>query len=170
MEISVNLEDSSSIKPQNLSEFSCRICFESETDSNPLIFPCKCSGSMKYIHEACLKIWLLSQDKDLNSAECDICKTRFTMKIKLTTKCNCKNYWNECLGMFIFPVLLILMTSILMVILLFLVQGIQSGKSSAGEQTYLILLIIACAVIIIIVLVIFIKSIKRGCCSSEMTS
>ena len=72
--------------------------------------------------------------------------------------------------MFIFPVLLILMSSILMVIILFLIQGIESNKSSAGEQTYLILLIIACAIIITIILVIFVKSIRRGCCSAEMVS
>ena len=125
---------------------------------------------MKYIHEECLKIWLLSQDKDLSTSECDVCKTLFTMKINTATKCTCKNYWNECLGMFIFPVLLVLMASILTVILLFLIQGIQDHKSSAGEQTYLILLMLACAVIVIIIFIIFIKSVKRGCFSTELVS
>ena len=38
----------------------CRICYMTETDSkiNPLIKPCKCSGSMKYIHYKCLLHWL----------------------------------------------------------------------------------------------------------------
>ena len=37
----------------------CRICYlEEETDSNPLIQPCLCSGSLKYIHLDCLKKWI----------------------------------------------------------------------------------------------------------------
>jgi len=38
----------------------CRICLSGEEDSkkNPLICPCICKGSMKYIHYYCLKNWL----------------------------------------------------------------------------------------------------------------
>ena len=38
----------------------CRICYvgEIENNCNPLIKPCKCSGSMKYIHYKCLLHWL----------------------------------------------------------------------------------------------------------------
>lgn len=165
-----NIDNSPSLKPSQITEILCRVCFEAESDSHKLISPCKCSGSMKYIHEECLKIWLLSQDKDLNISECDVCKAKFIMKIITVTQCTCKNYWKECLGMFIFPILLILMSSILMVMLLFLIQGIKSKKSSADEQTYLILLVIACTIIIVILLIIFIKKIKRDCYSSKIVS
>ena len=38
----------------------CRICYleEENQNLNPLIKPCKCSGSMKYIHYECLLHWL----------------------------------------------------------------------------------------------------------------
>lgn len=37
-------------------ELMCRICLSSEvSDSDPLINPCNCIGSMKYIHINCLK-------------------------------------------------------------------------------------------------------------------
>ena len=41
----------------------CRICYtEEDSDSkNPLVQPCKCSGSMKYIHLNCLKQWLFTK-------------------------------------------------------------------------------------------------------------
>ncbi|OMJ87938.1 hypothetical protein SteCoe_10268 [Stentor coeruleus] len=165
-----NLDESPRLKPAQLAENICRICFDVESDNQHLITPCKCSGSMKYVHEECLKIWLLSRDKDLSDSECDVCKAKFEMKITLATKCTCKNYWNECLGMFIFPILIVLISSILVVVLLFLIQGIQSNSSSAGEKAYLILLVFACAIIIIVIFFIFIKTIKRGCCSSEMVS
>ena len=38
---------------------SCRICLgEENEDENELISPCKCSGTMKYIHLKCLQEWI----------------------------------------------------------------------------------------------------------------
>ena len=46
----------------NNSEFPqkiCRICYqEDDEEKNPLIQPCLCSGSLKYIHLNCLKQWI----------------------------------------------------------------------------------------------------------------
>jgi hypothetical protein len=64
----------------------CRICFSSTTTpANPLFSPCKCTGTMKFIHFLCLKSWLnlklVSQDTPQlksyywKSFECEICKT-----------------------------------------------------------------------------------------------
>ena len=62
---------------------------------NPLIFPCICKGSMKYIHYYCLKNWLnLKIESELgygsdtetqqptitystNDISCELCKTQF---------------------------------------------------------------------------------------------
>jgi hypothetical protein len=68
----------------------CRICYsEEESDDNPLIQPCICSGSMKYIHLECLKHWLrtsiFEQIENTNSCciylyktpECELCKTKY---------------------------------------------------------------------------------------------
>lgn len=41
--------------------FVCRICLgdsSEEESGNPLISPCFCDGTMKYIHQDCLKEWL----------------------------------------------------------------------------------------------------------------
>ena len=71
----------------------CRICYIEEYDkiNNPLIKPCKCSGSMKYIHYDCLLHWIRTKiidksqkyfDNDylsifnLELVECELCKTR----------------------------------------------------------------------------------------------
>ena len=77
---------------------SCRICYgEQSSVENPLICPCICKGSMKYIHYECLKSWLnskieeeLSEDsteKDIKDYECitysrkdiscELCKEKF---------------------------------------------------------------------------------------------
>ena len=74
---------------------ACRICYiDEETTENPLIQPCICSGSMKYIHFNCLKKWLNTSvfkqiDNNENckvyqykQAECELCKTKFPDFIK----------------------------------------------------------------------------------------
>mmetsp|Transcript_10133 Transcript_10133/g.7604 ORF Transcript_10133/g.7604 Transcript_10133/m.7604 type:complete len:240 (+) Transcript_10133:916-1635(+) len=41
---------------------ACRICLEEEEEgTNPFITPCKCTGSMRYIHLLCLRNWLDSK-------------------------------------------------------------------------------------------------------------
>lgn len=64
----------------------CRICFSStHTKNNPLFAPCKCTGTVKFVHFACLKSWLNLKLVSQHSAnlrcyywksfECEICKT-----------------------------------------------------------------------------------------------
>lgn len=36
----------------------CRICRCSGTPDNQLFYPCRCSGSIKYVHQSCLQAWL----------------------------------------------------------------------------------------------------------------
>eukprot|EP00826_Nyctotherus_ovalis_P042058 TRINITY_DN4291_c0_g1_i9.p2 TRINITY_DN4291_c0_g1~~TRINITY_DN4291_c0_g1_i9.p2 ORF type:complete len:177 (-),score=31.86 TRINITY_DN4291_c0_g1_i9:561-1091(-) len=65
---------------------ACRICaIDENTPKNPLLAPCKCTGTMKFIHYQCLKYWLnkkLTAKKTDNVAlyswktfECEVCKT-----------------------------------------------------------------------------------------------
>ncbi|GMH33695.1 hypothetical protein BSKO_01529 [Bryopsis sp. KO-2023] len=52
----------------------CRICrMPSEADS-PLFHPCRCSGSIKYVHEPCLMQWLNHSGK----AACEVCGHEFS--------------------------------------------------------------------------------------------
>lgn len=39
---------------------SCRICLLSgrSKDCNEYVSPCKCQGSLKYVHQECLKFWI----------------------------------------------------------------------------------------------------------------
>lgn len=40
----------------------CRICQMGQTSSlNPLIEPCRCTGSLQYVHQDCIKKWLRSK-------------------------------------------------------------------------------------------------------------
>ena len=81
----------------------CRICYMGEIDKyfNPLIKPCKCSGSMKYIHFKCLLHWMKTKIQIKKSeyiennyfslyspekVECELCKNFFPHFIKHNNK------------------------------------------------------------------------------------
>ncbi|KAH9881124.1 hypothetical protein J1614_001618 [Plenodomus biglobosus] len=52
---------------------TCRICRGEATPEEPLFYPCKCSGSIKYVHQECLMEWLSHTQKK----HCELCKTSF---------------------------------------------------------------------------------------------
>ncbi|CAG99021.1 uncharacterized protein KLLA0_F27709g [Kluyveromyces lactis] len=56
---------------------TCRICMLEGTSDNPLFHPCKCKGSIKYIHQLCLIEWLQSKHVDVTKPGagmvCSIC-------------------------------------------------------------------------------------------------
>ena len=52
---------------------TCRICRGEGTEEEPLFYPCKCSGSIKFVHQNCLMEWLSHSQKK----HCELCKTPF---------------------------------------------------------------------------------------------
>ena len=67
----------------------CRICYSEDDDlDNPLIQPCNCSGTMKYIHIDCLKKWISTRScvevennneccvYIIKQVECELCKCK----------------------------------------------------------------------------------------------
>ena len=79
------------LKPEiktRVSQFLCRICLSDlDDEDNPFITPCKCAGSMQFIHIRCLQQWLQSklQIKQTycsvsfvwKSFECELCKSTY---------------------------------------------------------------------------------------------
>ena len=82
-------------KSKNKKPKTCRICYGTDYNiENPLICPCTCKGSMKFIHYQCLKNWLNSKietDLSINTEyeeevgitycsrdiACELCKARY---------------------------------------------------------------------------------------------
>lgn len=60
-------------------DHTCRICRGEATSSQPLYHPCKCRGSIKYIHQDCLMEWLKHSNK--STEKCDICNSPYKFKI-----------------------------------------------------------------------------------------
>ena len=66
----------------------CRICHESQDDdpTRPLFHPCKCKGSLSFVHQDCLVTWLSlkphshahSHGGTSPAARCEVCNFTFT--------------------------------------------------------------------------------------------
>ncbi|KAL4497966.1 hypothetical protein ABPG72_014823 [Tetrahymena utriculariae] len=70
---------------------TCRICLSEETSQDKFIDYCECKGTIKYVHELCLKTYVMSKIKDQqanlldvnkNKQQCDICKAEFQVSWK----------------------------------------------------------------------------------------
>ncbi|OMJ79436.1 hypothetical protein SteCoe_20537 [Stentor coeruleus] len=150
-------------------EKMCRICFEHENESNPIICPCRCNGTMKYIHEECLKSWILSQSRDLNEFSCDICKAPLDMEFRFRTVFSCKNFENECLKIVIFPFVIFLVGTVFGIVIVYTISGVINDKLSLSEKIYLSIVIITCIIMLSTLIIVFIKSLKAGCCARKMS-
>ncbi|KAJ4791828.1 RING/FYVE/PHD zinc finger superfamily protein [Rhynchospora pubera] len=53
---------------------TCRICRNPGSSDDPLRYPCACRGSIRFVHEQCLLLWLNRR----NSKSCEICKHTFS--------------------------------------------------------------------------------------------
>ncbi|XP_072037919.1 uncharacterized protein [Amphiura filiformis] len=55
----------------------CRICHEGEQGGH-LISPCRCTGTLRYLHKKCLEQWLQTRNKDI----CELCNTEICTRRK----------------------------------------------------------------------------------------
>uniref|UniRef100_K7GF97 Membrane associated ring-CH-type finger 8 n=1 Tax=Pelodiscus sinensis TaxID=13735 RepID=K7GF97_PELSI len=67
------------LSPVSTSGDACRICHCEGDDESPLITPCHCTGSLHFVHQACLQQWIKSSDTRC----CELCKYEFIMETKL---------------------------------------------------------------------------------------
>ncbi|CAI2376075.1 unnamed protein product [Moneuplotes crassus] len=84
--VKASFEETSSVKSQNC---VCKICLSEEEDpeGDPLISPCKCIGTVKYMHVSCLREWIKSKckisEKDYcttyiwENLFCELCKIKY---------------------------------------------------------------------------------------------
>jgi hypothetical protein len=56
-----------------MAEDVCRFCFDGPELGNPLITPCKCIGSMKYVHVQCIKLWRRNTTNNEWVHRCQLC-------------------------------------------------------------------------------------------------
>jgi len=61
----------------------CRFCLQpQEADKDPLISPCHCKGSAKYVHINCLKTWRQTTVNPEAVERCQLCREEFNLILR----------------------------------------------------------------------------------------
>ena len=67
------LEENNTKRGETIDKICCRLCYQEESNIfDPLLSPCKCSGSMKYIHYSCLKKSIQQKIQVKKEENCDL--------------------------------------------------------------------------------------------------
>lgn len=80
----------SSNVPKNMkpSKPFCRVCYQ-RSPSSSLVTPCRCTGTMSWIHMSCLEKWLTESQ----SSSCELCMTKYVCKVRYSSMiswiCSC---------------------------------------------------------------------------------
>jgi len=170
-----NIENKESKENQQQQEntiITCRICLENNENNNVIqttaaeaeehfISPCVCHGTMKYVHESCLKKWIPSQVKKISKAECEICKTEYKIKFKSKLVYNSEKMCQFLERFFTF----IGIVSLLLFVLSFVIYSIVVNvvKFSANEKdVFTLVLSLSCVVVILIVVAVILRNYKSN--------
>lgn len=84
---------------------TCRICGEVSEEDAPLYHPCRCAGTIKYVHEICLVKWLTIKQTgrsgepqviaDLTQSKCELCGFDFRFTPIYSADYNSeRRFWN----------------------------------------------------------------------------
>ena len=140
----------------------CRICFENDTKAKPLMAPCNCKGSIKYVHQECLKKWIIILNKNPGKYLCDICKSPLNVKIKSKLILSCKNLKYEIIKILSFPFIFLAVTGMIYLIMLFFSQRKINPKVTFMNKVFIALFMISLIMIDIIAIFSCINSIRVG--------
>ncbi|CAD8141100.1 unnamed protein product [Paramecium pentaurelia] len=136
---------------------TCRICMNEEETSR-FIMPCACKGSLQYIHEECLKLWILQkngiEDVFKDRIKCELCSQKFRMRMQLHNHFQKSRFWDVPKHQKI--CWLIQLFFIFAIISSIAVLFIQFGLSNIGVDAVMTLLIVLCFILIVYLVASFI--------------
>eukprot|EP01062_Namystynia_karyoxenos_P010483 TRINITY_DN1370_c3_g1_i1.p1 TRINITY_DN1370_c3_g1~~TRINITY_DN1370_c3_g1_i1.p1 ORF type:complete len:431 (+),score=155.71 TRINITY_DN1370_c3_g1_i1:74-1294(+) len=74
--------EASSIGADATGERVCRLCFDGEVneETGRLFSPCRCSGTMRYIHVNCLNAWRQRSQNAVSFYQCDQCMYQYSIE------------------------------------------------------------------------------------------
>ncbi|CAD8137863.1 unnamed protein product [Paramecium octaurelia] len=129
---------------------ACRICMNEEETSR-FIMPCACKGSLQYVHEECLKLWILQKnginDVFQDRIKCELCSQKFRMKMQLHNHFDKSRFWDVPKQQKICWLIQLLIISAIICSLVVLLKFV--GFSSIGVDAVMTILIVLCVLVII---------------------
>ena len=133
-----NLNNSNSNNDLSESHKICRVCFEKDYNeaSNTLLHPCKCTGSVKYIHDKCLHEWINKmyfKNKQIlqHVPKCELCSFEFDIYYQfelIYCKDKCKAYVKKMIQECLIGVFSLLLGIVLVYVLIDISSKINSSK------------------------------------------
>lgn len=151
-----------------ISDVICRICLEPETTGNNFITPCYCTGSVKYVHEECLKTWIVSQADDCSVSKCELCGCPFKMEFGITTHCSLKQAFTDGLSQCLFIPMMLIVLAMLGLILFLLLDKFISGDKVKDEKGYLVSLFITCFMSAGVIVYLIVNAFQESCCVERL--
>ena len=71
------LEEEEEVEQEGAWRPMCRICYEE--DATGLFAPCKCSGSMRFVHKECLRRWRAVNMRERGYTHCPMCQVEYKL-------------------------------------------------------------------------------------------
>lgn len=118
---------------------ACRICFEEDLHTR-LIFPCKCRGTLKFVHEECLKEWIQVKQRNTECPECEVCKTPFRMECWYQKVCSLRQCLNTTVSDCAFIPFLVLALCVHVLVAYVVVVSVKNHHLSAHTECTLFVL------------------------------
>jgi len=138
----------------------CKICYEAGNEDKPISKPCKCQGSMRYIHLECLKHWLGDKNVKEVKPSCEICKYVYRLiydyEYIYSRKKTTAMMKNLALVIVVTIVVLVLIDVLIMVLL-----GSVSSMAEEEKQKILHVLVGISAVIVFVVLMSYFRDFRE---------
>ena len=129
---------------------------------NPLIAPCLCEGSIKYVHQICLKKWLIKSKIRPELSRCEICKYKYYIRYFKD-----KKFDKQASKRFNFLVIcLIIVMMIILTLFVISIYHTTFDNSKIKKKIKILFIIISICVAIILLsttTVIFICCFKKKC-------
>jgi hypothetical protein len=150
------------LNPEQSLEFTCRICFDKGEAS--LIAPCHCNGTLRFVHEDCIKHWILASHHNYKNARCEICGCKYQSAPvglhRLPLAESISRHFCYCCAI---PILLILIFS------LSIILGVSTSSkiNFSTDFSFSLFIVIISAVPLIIMTGLLILSIVKICCAME---
>lgn len=171
--------NSQAIRQATLTDKFCRFCFETdeEQDRGKLICPCRCNGSLKHIHEECLKTWLIQRESSQETrigAKCEICSYVYHLEARRKLKLKCSRACDEGFASLLIGIgLAVCLGNLLWLIGKYVQYEIMNPDSAHQDDQYSLektrqqksmnkILVIVCSVLAFVFFIPMIVSIKRA--------
>jgi hypothetical protein len=132
---------------------TCRICFDDDVVEN-MICPCKCKGSIKYVHRECLNKWRSISTVAENFKRCNQCKFEYVIEVGVNPSEETRSSkYKKAMIKEVLYFLLYVVVSIIILTILIKTADIKSYISKRlGPSGYIV-----CAVIAFLTLTIILK-------------